>query len=163
MEVVYLMGLCKFCLLKFEAIKNSRPLTTDVLNVTSLAPLSPVNLTMKSKVVMPPPGYFTSPDRYCRKHWRRVQHLPDEFWNLWRKEVLLTLQKRGKWDKQQRNWKIGHVLLLKADAECNLWPIAKIVALNSDAIGDAHCIKILVGAADKSDSSIHYLEKPVKK
>ena len=51
-------------LVEVEAIINSCPLTTDVLSdVTSLAPLSPVNLfTMKSKVVMPPPGYFTSPD-----------------------------------------------------------------------------------------------------
>ena len=78
-------------LVEVEAIINSRPLTTDVLSdVTSLAPLSPVNLlTMKSKVVMPPPGHFISPDRYCRKHWRRVQHLSNEFWNQWRKEVLL--------------------------------------------------------------------------
>ena len=51
-------------LVEVEAIINSRPLTTDVLSdVTSLAPLSPVNLlTMKSKVVMPPPGHFISPD-----------------------------------------------------------------------------------------------------
>ena len=41
-------------LVEVETIINSRPLTTDVLNVTSLALLSPVNLlTMKSKVVMP--------------------------------------------------------------------------------------------------------------
>ena len=51
-------------LVEVEAIINSCPLTTDVLSdVTSLAPLSPVNLlTMKSKVVMPPPNHFTSPD-----------------------------------------------------------------------------------------------------
>ena len=48
-------------LIEFEAIINSRPLTTDVLNdVTSLATLSSVNvLTIKSKVVMSPPGRFT--------------------------------------------------------------------------------------------------------
>ena len=64
------------------AIIDSCPLTTDVLSdATSLAPLSPVNLfTMKSKVVMPSPGHFISPDLYCRKHWRRVQHLSSEFW-----------------------------------------------------------------------------------
>ena len=47
-----------------KAIINSCPLTTNVLSdATSLAPLSPVNLlTMKSKVVMPPPGHFISPD-----------------------------------------------------------------------------------------------------
>ena len=45
-----------------EAIINSRPLATDVLNdVTSPAPLSSVKLTMNSKVVMSPPGHFTPP------------------------------------------------------------------------------------------------------
>ena len=51
-------------LVEVEAIINSCPLTTDVLSdVTSLAPLSPVNLpTMKSKVVMQAPGHFISQD-----------------------------------------------------------------------------------------------------
>ena len=59
-----------------EAIVNSHPLTTDVINdVTSLVPLSPIKLlTMKSRVVMQPPGVFTLADMYCRKHWMRVQH-----------------------------------------------------------------------------------------
>ena len=46
-----------------EAIINSCPLATDVLNdVTSPAPLSSVNLTMNSKVGMSTPGHFTPPD-----------------------------------------------------------------------------------------------------
>ena len=127
-------------------------------DVTSLAPLSPVDLlTMKSKIVMPPPGHFTSPDRYCRKHWRRLQHRSNEFWNQWRKKVLLTLQNRGKWNKQQRNCEVGDVALLKEDAKRNQWPMAKIVAVNNEAKGDVRSVKILVGAADKSDNSISYL------
>ena len=47
-----------------EGILNSRPLTHDS---TSLQPLSPMNiLTMKSKVVSPPPGEFSKPDIYSR-------------------------------------------------------------------------------------------------
>ena len=127
-------------------------------DVTSLAPLSPVDLlTMKSKIVMPPPGHFTSPDRYCRKHWRRLQHRSNEFWNQWRKKVLLTLQNRGKWSKQQRNCDVGDVALLKEDAKRNQWPMAKIVTVNNEAKGDVRSVKILVGAADKSDNSIRYL------
>ena len=152
-------------LIEAEAIVNSCPLATDVLNdVTSLAPLGPVNLlTMKSKVVMPPPGHFTSPDWYCRKHWRRVQHLSNEFWNQWRKEVLLTLQNCWKWNKQQRNCKDGDVVLSNEDSERNRWPMAKIVPGNSDSKGDVCSVRILVGAVDKSDESIRYLERPVKK
>ena len=76
-------------LIEVEAIANSRPLTTDLLShVYSMIPLSPTNLlTLKSREVMPPTGCFTAPDIYCCKHWRRVQHISNEFWSRWRKDV----------------------------------------------------------------------------
>ena len=94
---------------------------------------------------------------------RRVQHLSNEFWNQWRKEVLLTLQNCEKGNNQGRNYKIGDAVLLKEDSERNRWPIAKIVAVNSDAKEDVCSVRIQVGAADKSDNLIHYLERPVNK
>ena len=72
--------------------------------------------------------------------------------------MLLTLPNRGKWNKQ-----VGNVALLKEDVEHNRRPMGKIVAVNSDAKGDVRSIKILVGAADKSDNSIRYLERRVNK
>ena len=125
-------------LVELEAIVNSCPLTTETINdVTSLIPLSPLNLlTMKSKIVMPPPGIFPTPDKYCRKHWRRVQHICNEFWNRWRKEVLLSLQFRTKWNNPTRNCKVGDIVLLKNEADRNQWPMAKIVATNKDDMGD---------------------------
>ena len=66
----------------------------------------------------------------------------------------ITLQNRGMWNKQQKNCKVADAVLLKEDAEHNQWPMAKIVAVNSDAKGDACSVKILVGAANKSDNSI---------
>ena len=77
--------------------------------------------------------------------------------------MLLTLRNRGKWNKQQINCKVGNVALLKEDVERNRRPMGKIVTVNSDAKGDVRSIKILVGAADKSDNSIRYLERPVNK
>ena len=81
-----------------EAIVNSRPLTTDSLNnPTSLNPLTPNHLlTMKTKVLLPPPFVFEAPDKHRRKHWRRVQHLANEFWIRWKKEYLLNLQQGQK-------------------------------------------------------------------
>ena len=56
-------------LIEVKAIANSRPMTTETINnVQSHVPLSPSNLlTMKLKVVMPPPGSFGPADAYCRK------------------------------------------------------------------------------------------------
>ena len=109
-------------LIEVEAIVNSHPLTTDLLSdVNIMMPLSPINLlTLRSRVVMPPPGVFTAPDIYCCKHWRRVQHISNEFWSRWRKEVLAALQCRQKWNTIRRNFKVGDIVLLKeATAERN--------------------------------------------
>ena len=77
-----------------EAVINSRPLTVESLShINSEIPLSPSNLlTMKSDVIMPPPGVFNRPDLYSRRRWRRVQHIAGEFWFRWRKEFLQSLQ-----------------------------------------------------------------------
>ena len=65
-----------------EAIVNVRPLTVETMNdPQSLTPLSPSHLlTMKSKVIIPPPGSFVRPDFYNRRKWRKVERLADEFW-----------------------------------------------------------------------------------
>ena len=64
-----------------ELIVNSRPLTVETLNdANSPTPISPSNLlTLKSNVVMPPPGEFSQPYVHSRKRWRRVQHIAEEF------------------------------------------------------------------------------------
>ena len=90
-----------------KAIVKLRPLATDLLSdVNSMMPLSPIYLLdLTSRVVMPPPGVFTAPEIFCRKHWRRVQHISNEFWSRWRKEVLATLQYGQKWNTIRRNCK----------------------------------------------------------
>ena len=133
-------------------------------DATSLAALSPINLlTMKSRVVMPSPGNFTTPDRYSRKQWRRVQHVANKFWDRWRKEVLLTLQNREKWNNQKQNCHVGDIVLLRQEADWNQWPMAWIVNACSDSKGNVCSVRLLVGASDKSDNSTRYLKKPVSK
>ena len=79
-----------------EGIINSRPITCDNIgDVNSIVPLNPMQLlSMKTKIVMPPPGIFQKEDMYCRKYWQQVQHICNEFWTQWKKEVFATLQSR---------------------------------------------------------------------
>ena len=81
-------------------------------------------LTMKTKVVMPPPGIFLKEDLYCQKQWRHVQDLCDEFWSRWRKEVYATPQAQQKWNQVKRNIQVGDIVLVCDSAIRNVWPMA---------------------------------------
>ena len=59
---------------------------------------------------------FTSHDLCSGKRWRQVQLLADHFWKRFRKEYLPSLIKRVKWNSEQRNLKIGDLVLL-ADSD----------------------------------------------
>ena len=68
-------------LAEVKGIINSRPITCEFIgDVNSIIPLIPMQLlSSKTRVVMPPPGTFQKEDMYCRKQWRHVQHLSNEF------------------------------------------------------------------------------------
>jgi hypothetical protein len=119
-----------FCTLmtEVESIVNSRPLTLLNINDPESLPLTPNHLlTMKSKVVLPPPGVFQKNDMYCRKRWRAVQFMANLFWDRWRKEYLSDLQARSKWTAEKRNFEIGDVVLIKdEDTTRNKWPMGVV-------------------------------------
>ena len=135
-------------LVEAEAIVNSRPLTyVDTQSPDSPIPLSPSQiLTLKTKIVMPPPGRFVREDLYCRRRWRRVQYLANEFWNRWRSEFLPTLQERKKWVRSERNIAINDILLLvDANLPRNKWPLARVTETQEDKDGHVRKVKILTG------------------
>ncbi|KAK3702244.1 hypothetical protein QZH41_016772 [Actinostola sp. cb2023] len=96
------------------------------MDTENVEPLTPNHLlTMKTKILLP--GVFMKADLYCRKRWRRVQHLTNEFWKKWRKEYLQTLQMRKKWTAPTRNVKVDDVVIIKDDnLPMNDWKLARV-------------------------------------
>jgi len=112
-----------------ESIVNSRPLTVENLSdPLASEPLTPNHLlTLKTQVVLPPPGKFEPPDTYSRKRWHRVQYMENQFWLRWQKEYCNLLQKRQKWNSIKRNMKEGDaVLLCNDELPRNQWPLALV-------------------------------------
>jgi len=120
-----------------ESIINSRPLTTVSSDPNDTDPLTPNHiLTMKSTIALPPPGTFQGADVYHRKRWRRVQHLANLFWTRWRKEYLLTLQERQKWNQPRRNTEVGDIVFIKDDSlPRNRWSLGRITQTEPDRKG----------------------------
>lgn len=142
-----------------EAIVNSRPLTyIDTVSPDSLQPLTPSQiLTLKSSAVLPPPGKFVQQDLYCRKRWRCVQFLANEFWSRWRKEFLTHQQERKKWTRQQPNLKKDDVVLMCDDSLPRIqWPLARIIETFEGQDGLVRKVKVKL-----CDGSVY--ERPVHK
>ncbi|XP_073766183.1 uncharacterized protein isoform X2 [Danio rerio] len=153
------------------AIVNSRPLTVEHLNdPLGPEPLTPNHiLTMKSMIVEPPPGEFVKEDLYLRKRWRKVQYLVNNFWSRWRKEYLLNLQQRQKWNKNRRNVKVNDIVILKDDVSPrNKWKLAKVVDVYQGKDGKVRQVKLLMSDSSldgkgKRLSKPSYLERPIQK
>ena len=140
-----------------ESIINSRPLTYISDDPDDPEPLTPNHiLTMKSKVMMPPPGAFQRADIYLRKRWRRVQYLANVFWTRWRKEYLTNLQGRPKWCRVKRNMKVGDIVLMPEDnVPRGQWRLARIVKVYPDKRNQVRSVQI------KTSGSL--LDRPVNK
>ncbi|XP_038062623.1 uncharacterized protein LOC119733119 [Patiria miniata] len=153
------------------AIINSRPLTVDPLSdPTSPEPLTPNHLlTMKSKVLLPPPGNFQREDLYSTKRWRRVQHLINEFWTRWWREFLQSLQARQKWTQPRREACIGDVVIMKdEDTPRNHWLLARIEEVYPSDDRHVRKVKLVMGDTQidnqgKRIKPLRFLERPIHK
>ena len=147
----------KTLMCEIESIVNSRPLTTITEDPDDLLPLSPsMILTGKRELNMPPPGNFQQNDLYCRKQWRRVQHLANVFWKRWRREFIATLQNRNKWTNVRRNAQVGDVVLLTDETlHRTEWPMGRISSLEPDSEGLVRSVKVKTAKSE--------LRRPVSK
>ena len=127
-----------------EAIVNSRPLTYQDASPDSPEPLTPNQLlTLRAKVVLPPPGNFVKEDLYCHKRWRRVHYLPNQFWTRWRKEFLVTLQERRKWNTPKDSVLLGDIVLIVDESIVrNQWPLGVIVETLPSADGLVRKVRV---------------------
>jgi hypothetical protein len=142
-----------------EATVNNKPLTVETINdPLSEPPLPPsMLLTGKTKLVLPTPAEFKGEDMYCKKKWRRTQHLVQTFWYRWSKEYLQQLQSRSKWTQPKRNFTTGDVVLLReVQYPRNKWPLAKVVCAHPDDQGQVRSVTVLTPNGSM-------LERPINK
>ena len=98
-------------------------------------------------------GEFSRPGIYCRRRWRRVQHLSNEFWSWWCKEFLLSLQEKQQWSSTRRNFQQEDIVNLKDDnCRQNEWKLAKVIKTFPDEKGFVLPVKLLIGSIDRNGS-----------
>ena len=135
-------------LCEIESVLNSRPLTYVATNDGSIEPISPNHLLLLRAAVKPLPGVFDASESFSRRRWRYIQYLADQFWLKWKREYLPTLQSRQKWRYDQRNLKVGDiVLLVDADSPRGAWPLARIDEVRASQDGRVRKAVVKTGAS----------------
>ncbi|XP_043229908.1 uncharacterized protein LOC122385596 [Amphibalanus amphitrite] len=134
-----------------EDIVNSRPISVvDMSDTNKLEPLSPsLLLTQKSRIVLPFPGRFSSPDLYARQRWRRIQHLANDFWARWRREIVYAAQERRKWTRAVQNIEVDDIVLVVDDERPRSeWPLARVVATHPSGDRLVRKVRVLLGGSE---------------
>ena len=135
-------------LYEVAAIVNTRPLSLEhVTDPDHPEPLTPNHLLRgKSKVVMPPPGEFSQGDVYSIKRWRCVQFLADQFGQRWRREYLQYLQLRSKWLREEKEPRVGDIVLITdANIPRNEWRRGTVIEVFPSRDGLVRSVKLRTG------------------
>ena len=95
-----------------EALYNSRPLTYQSANPEDDVPLTPNHSLFGQIGGQFAPESVDETTFNPRKRWRRVQELVRHFWHRWIREWLPALNIRKKWQRTERDLKVGDIVLV---------------------------------------------------
>jgi hypothetical protein len=97
---------------------------------------------------------FERTDLHAKKCWRKAQFLADEFWRLWRRDYLATLQTRRKWQRRQPNLTVGDVVIMRDEGVCRAdWRLARVEEVYPAADGLIRNCKVSVADPSKDYGS----------
>ncbi|XP_065361949.1 uncharacterized protein LOC135955527 [Calliphora vicina] len=123
-------------LAQIESCLNSRPLCPLSTDPTDADVLTPAHFLIGEPSICIPDDDLLDANIDRLSRWKLIEHLKQNFWDRWNKEYLCRLQARPKWNKVERNIKVGDiVLLLHERSTAGQWPLAKVEELHPGSDG----------------------------
>lgn len=116
-------------LCQIEAVLNSRPLLPVVADdVNDFSYLTPGHWLIGTALTSFPERNVVDLPTNRIKFWDLCNKIKTQFWNVWHKYYLNTLQCRPKWRDSMPNVKEGNLVILREPNSPPLsWPMARIV------------------------------------
>ncbi|XP_073961651.1 uncharacterized protein [Choristoneura fumiferana] len=145
-------------LCQVEACLNSRPYNPidEDENIDSLTPGH--FLIGEAPITIPSPTFSTAKISNLSR-WQHLQKLLNDFWHKWQQEYLCRLQQRRKWTKQESEFDIGQIVLIKNE---NLppgkWLMGRIMEKHpgSDGLTRVYSVKSGEQVVKRSVSKLCY-------
>ena len=131
-----------------EACLNSRPyLAQDSHDPTGEMPLTRshfrIGRPMEAYPEAPEPPNLTLSDR-----WKLCKAMSQQFWNLWQKQYLQSLQKSQKWHQKKPNIRKGDIVMVLDESTLQRhWVTGKVTEVYPGDDGLVRAAQVLVPSA----------------
>lgn len=116
-------------LYQVEACLNSRPLAPNTNDPNDFTALTPGHFLIQRSMLAAPEKPMENLNEHVR--WQHLQILVEHFWQRWSREYLLRMQSRPKWARQQTNYKVNELVMIRDERlPPNQWLMARIVEMH---------------------------------
>ncbi|XP_071056934.1 uncharacterized protein [Onthophagus taurus] len=125
-------------LIQIEAVLNSRPLCSISDDPNNFDVLTPGHFLIGNAltVVPEPSGFDEKISRLSR--WQLLRRMVDDFWKIWERFYLQSIQNATKWFNQRNLPQIGQLVLIRDERlPPAKWSLARILQIHSGADGHA--------------------------
>ncbi|XP_063979062.1 uncharacterized protein LOC135163514 [Diachasmimorpha longicaudata] len=136
-------------LVQIEACLNSRSIVPMRDDPDDLQALTPRHFLIEEPLqLLPEPSQLnTNINKITR--WNLVTQKIQQFWSRWSRECLQRYHSIYKWNQQQRNIKVGDmVLMINDDLPPAHWPVARVIAVRPGADGLVRVAELLTATAE---------------
>ncbi|XP_063985392.1 uncharacterized protein LOC135166762 [Diachasmimorpha longicaudata] len=136
-------------LIQIEACLNSRPIVPMRDDPDDLQALTPGHFLIGEPLqLLPEPSQLnTNINKITR--WNLVTQKIQQFWSRWSRECLQRYHSIYKWNQQQRNIKVGDiVLMINDDLPPARWPLARVIAVRPGPDGLVRVAELLTATPE---------------
>lgn len=127
---------------RVEAVLNSRPLCSLSSDPSEFAALTPGHFLVGRELLAVPEYELSEEPAHSLTRWQLVQQVSQQFWRLWRKDYLHTLQQRPKWLNKSRDLRVGELVLIHSDSPPLQWHLGRVTQVHPGTDGVVRVVKV---------------------
>lgn len=132
-------------LTQIEACLNSRPIAPLSDDPNDLTSLTPGHFLVGGPLVAVPERSVLELKESRLNRWQRVRRMFEQFWRVWSKDYLHSLQQRRKWQQDQPNVQPNDLVLVRNDLlPPSKWDLGRILNVYPDEKGKVRVVDVRV-------------------
>ncbi|XP_039311334.1 uncharacterized protein LOC113006065 [Solenopsis invicta] len=123
-------------LTQVESCLNSRPIAPLSDDPSDLSPLTPAHFLIGTSLIATPEESVLDLRETRLNRWQRVQRMHEQFWRIWSRDYLHTLQQRYKWRQKSTSLKVDDLVLVQNPLlPPTKWELGRVVKIYPDPQG----------------------------